>query len=73
MSSKACAQYTRLRFAVRTGLVPSHAGQELLMQFPNHANAKRQFFEPNNAVFQSDNVIASELLIRRTVFDRCGK
>ena len=28
------------------------------MQFPNHANAKRQLFEPDNAVFQSDNVIA---------------
>ncbi len=28
------------------------------MQFSNNANAKRQLFEPDNAVFQSDNVIA---------------
>ena len=28
------------------------------MQFPNNANAKRQRFEPDNAVFQGDNVIA---------------
>jgi len=39
--------------------VPAHARQELPMQFPNQANAKRQLFEPDNAVFQSDNVIAN--------------
>jgi len=53
------------------------------MQFPNDADAKRQLFEPDNAVFQSDNVIADfpevfgaaihhRTRLRRQQLTKCG-
>ncbi len=38
-------------------MVAAHTGHQFFVQFPDEANAKRQFLEPRYAVFQSHDVV----------------